>query len=134
MSDDFSIREAIVAVVGLALAAFCLWLGVRICTRRERWAKRTAVVLAAFRFLYVLSSGPTQIIAFRQYMTISHLGAGTYNLSPMRLPRGAWWVNVYAPLNLMSDYPWGEPLNWYWDLFPIPEAGGPPIDITHSKP
>jgi glucan phosphoethanolaminetransferase (alkaline phosphatase superfamily) len=33
--------------LAVAFAAFCVWLTVRIVNRRERWAKRTAVVTAA---------------------------------------------------------------------------------------
>jgi hypothetical protein len=34
-----------IPVLGVAFAAFSVWLAVRIINRRERWAKRTAVVL-----------------------------------------------------------------------------------------
>jgi len=30
------------AIIGIAFAAFCVWLAVRIVNRRERWAKRIA--------------------------------------------------------------------------------------------
>jgi hypothetical protein len=50
---------SVLGVLGLAFAAFCVWLGVRIADRRERWAKRTAVALAfAVLVLYPLSMGP----------------------------------------------------------------------------
>ena len=35
-------------IVGFAIAAFCLWLGVRIFNRREKWAKRTAATMVPF--------------------------------------------------------------------------------------
>jgi len=39
-------------------AALCVWLGVRIANRRERWAKWTAVVGVVGAVLYVASFGP----------------------------------------------------------------------------
>jgi len=42
----------------IAFGAFCVWLGVRIVNRRERWAKRVAVGMAAVLVLYVASFGP----------------------------------------------------------------------------
>jgi hypothetical protein len=38
-------EEAILAVAGIAFAAVCIWLTVRIINRRERWAICTAAVL-----------------------------------------------------------------------------------------
>jgi hypothetical protein len=49
--------ESVQAATGLLFVAFCIWLTVRIVNRRERWAKRTAIVVAAV-LLYVLSLGP----------------------------------------------------------------------------
>jgi hypothetical protein len=44
----------VMGVPGIAFAAFCLWLGVRVINRRERWAKWTAAVtvLLARPFIY----------------------------------------------------------------------------------
>ena len=44
---------------GVAFAAVCLWLTVRIINRRERWAKRTLATVVVLPVLYVLSFGPT---------------------------------------------------------------------------
>src|SRR5258708_2714913 len=44
-------------IFGVAFAAFCLWLAVRIINRREKWAKRTALGLA-LAMIYPLSLGP----------------------------------------------------------------------------
>jgi hypothetical protein len=47
--------------LGVAMAAFCVWLGVRIVNRRERWAKWTAVafilVVAAIPASYPWAKG-----------------------------------------------------------------------------
>jgi hypothetical protein len=45
-------------VLGVALAATCVWLTVRIINRRERWAKRTAVAMVLVLVVYPLSIGP----------------------------------------------------------------------------
>src|SRR5438045_1440998 len=37
----------LLAVIGVAFVAFCIWLTVRIINRRERWAKRTLAVVTA---------------------------------------------------------------------------------------
>jgi hypothetical protein len=43
---------------GVAFVAFCVWLGVRIVNRRERWAKWTLATLTGLPVLYMLSFGP----------------------------------------------------------------------------
>jgi len=48
-----------VAIFGIVVAAFCVWLAVRIFNRRERWAKWTlAGLVLGLPLLYVLSFGP----------------------------------------------------------------------------
>jgi hypothetical protein len=46
------------AIVGVAFAAFCVWLGVRIVNRRERWAKWMLATVVGLPVLYVASFGP----------------------------------------------------------------------------
>jgi hypothetical protein len=50
--------KAIVAGLGVAVAAFAVWLTVRIVNRRQRWAKWAAGVLFGVVVLYPLSAGP----------------------------------------------------------------------------
>jgi hypothetical protein len=45
-------------IFGVAFAAFCVWLAVRIINRRERWAKWTLAVVVGMPVLYVASFGP----------------------------------------------------------------------------
>ncbi len=46
-------------IFGVAFAAYCIWLGVRIVNRRERWAKWTLLgTIVGVPVLYVLSFGP----------------------------------------------------------------------------
>jgi hypothetical protein len=47
-----------------AFAAFCVWLGVRIFNRRERWAKWTAVGMVVM-LVYPLGFGPACWISSR---------------------------------------------------------------------
>jgi len=48
----------VVSIIGIAFAAFCVWLTVRIANRRERWAKWVAVAAVTLPLLYFLSFGP----------------------------------------------------------------------------
>ena len=50
--------------LGVASAAICVWLGMRIVNRRERWAKRMAVALAALLLEYPLSIGPAHCLVW----------------------------------------------------------------------
>jgi hypothetical protein len=43
------------SIFGVAFAALCVWLMVRIVNRKERWAKWTAVALAVMLVAYPLS-------------------------------------------------------------------------------
>ena len=55
----------LLAIVGFALAAFCVWLTVRIVNRRERWAKWTLAGVLWLTVLYVASFGPACWISSR---------------------------------------------------------------------
>src|SRR5579872_4184826 len=58
-ADTIAGMAILLSAAGVAFAAFCIWLGVRIVNRRERWAKRTAVaVLVIVVMIYPLSVGP----------------------------------------------------------------------------
>lgn len=59
------ILEAIWPALCVVYAALCVWLTVRIANRRERWAKRTAAVMAIVPALYVASFGPACWISSR---------------------------------------------------------------------
>src|SRR5258708_320855 len=49
--------DIVFSVLGVAFAAFCVWLGAHLANRHERWAKRTAVGLAVV-MAYALLWGP----------------------------------------------------------------------------
>ncbi len=58
MGNEF--LDVFVPALGTALMAFTVWLAVRIVNRRERWAKRTAVVLVVVLVAYPLSIYPLE--------------------------------------------------------------------------
>src|SRR5579872_1609403 len=53
------------SIFGVAFAAFCVWLTVRIVNRKERWAKWTLAAAVAVPALYILSFGPTCWVSSR---------------------------------------------------------------------
>jgi hypothetical protein len=55
----------VLTTLAVAFAAFCVWLGVRILNRRERWAKWTLATAALLLILYPLSIGPAYLLAMR---------------------------------------------------------------------
>ena len=80
MSEELIPKAAWIAwgIIGVAYAAACVWIGVRLFNRRERWTKWTAVALAVMPTMYVLSSGPITMVAFQSRVTHT----------PMVLPDG----------------------------------------------
>jgi hypothetical protein len=58
----------LVPALAVTFAAFCVWLGVRVFNRRERWAKWTAVSVAVLT-AYPLSVGPTVWLLCRGYLS-----------------------------------------------------------------
>jgi hypothetical protein len=48
----------VLPVLAVTFAACCVWLGVRIFNRRERWAKWTLAAVVCTPMLYVASFGP----------------------------------------------------------------------------
>jgi len=55
----------VLSVLGVAFAAVCVWLSVRIVNRRERWAKWTLASVVGLPVLYALSFGPACWISSR---------------------------------------------------------------------
>jgi hypothetical protein len=66
------------SMFGFTFATFCVWLGVRIFNRREKWAKRTAMGLVLV-LAYPLSFGPACWL-------ISHVGRGAGFLPTLYWP------------------------------------------------
>jgi hypothetical protein len=79
----------VLSAVGASVAAFVVWLTVRIVNRRERWAKRTMAAIVGLPLMYVLRFGPACWINAR-----------------MEVGTGLIWV-VYQPLfrTMLHDGP-----------------------------
>jgi hypothetical protein len=88
------------AIFGVAFAAFCVWLAVRILNRRERWAKRTAVMLVVAPTLYVLSIGPFSWLATRKYLPDLVLSAAGPIYGPVI------WIGRDGPTPLKEAIEW----------------------------
>jgi hypothetical protein len=82
------------SIFGLAFAALCVWLVVRIVNRRERWAKWTLAAIVGLPLLYVASFGPACHLAATQW-----LGRG---IPRAQIPRSTW-MNLYRPLCWLTD-------------------------------
>ena len=122
MSDP--IPEAVFVawgVVGVTYAAVCIWLGVRLFNRKERWAKWTALALAMIPALYILSSGPMSMIGFESVVrhTPTVLPDGkTVTRASGETGISTWFPMAYAPLFWATEYAGGGFVFQYWMLFP----------------
>jgi hypothetical protein len=92
LCDHMTMLLPIVAVV---LAAFCVWLGVRIINRRERWAKLTLAVVVGLPVLYVASFGPACWIASRTEIGIGLLQI-VYHPLITAMPRDDRIIRIYS--------------------------------------
>src|SRR5579862_4273800 len=89
------------SIFGVAFAAFCIWLTVRIIKRRERWAKWTMAIVAGLPVLYVLNFGPATWIWDHGWITFRSIRVAYQPISS-RLPDSPkpisqtlnWWGNV----------------------------------------
>ena len=110
-------------------------------------SRRFWIVVALVPVLYVLSSGPMVMVAWRGQMIVDHALPFSTVMSQMETdsPEDAssvvssvapmmamevdipeWWQQLYAPLWWMAEQPWGERLVMgYWNSFPIPERTPP---------
>ena len=105
----------------LAVAAFCVWLGVRVVNRRERWAKWTLATVIGMPVLYVASFGPAcwinhQTRAFGWQIAFIALSA-----TPLAAPTGgaveAWLVDVWdgGPGAMLAHALDGVIWGWFWN-------------------
>jgi len=90
----------VLAIFGVTFAAFCVWLVVRVINRRERWAKRTAVILVVAPTLYVLSIGPFSWLATRKYLPERALSAAELLYGPVI------WIGRDGPTPLKVAVEW----------------------------
>ena len=110
MSEDLA-----VGMLAVALAAFCIWLTVRLVNRREKWARRTlAGLLVGMPVLYVVGFGPA------------------IWLTKLDDPWAPQTAAIYWPLGrAVVDAPSviREPLAWYAGLFAQPCADFGCMDV-----
>src|SRR5262245_54617373 len=95
----------------VASVAFCVWLTVRIVSRRERWAKWTLAAVACLPVLYLASFGPACWV-------VSRTNRGALPLSVLYGPIAQimWWtdtesvlgsaINRYSKLGAAPDWAW----------------------------
>jgi hypothetical protein len=108
-------------VIGVTYAAVCIWIGVRLFNRRERWVKGTALALAILPVLFALSSGPMSMIGFESVVrhTPTVLPDGTTVMSASgETGISTWFPMAYAPLFWVGEYTGGDFVFQYWMLFP----------------
>jgi glucan phosphoethanolaminetransferase (alkaline phosphatase superfamily) len=93
------------ATIGVAFAAFCVWLTVRIVNRRERWAKWTlAAVLCVALVAYPLSTGPMEWMHENDSFTDQEVEVLTRFYSPLA------WLTANGPHQINDAFAWY--LNW----------------------
>src|SRR5579863_3459563 len=115
---------AALSIIGAAFPALCLWLGIRIINRRERWAKWTLAIVLGVPALYLASFGPAcwwfsgkphepiadEFVwdrwpsASRIYWPLGRLSAGRNPNDPIRIA-----INWYATRRwevVMLPYDW----------------------------
>lgn len=92
--------------LGLAFAAFVMWLGVRVVNRRERWAKwALTVAIVGMPVLYVASFGPACWVTSRLDRG-NHLVTLVYGSFVKHSPRELRnWLDAYS--NRWAAENWG---------------------------
>jgi len=90
----------VLAVSGLAFAAFAVWLTVRIVNRREKWAKRLAIGLTV-ALIYPLSFGPVMWIHSRtrrggKTILVVYSPVVWLSYQPAFFHAASWWVLLGA--------------------------------------
>jgi hypothetical protein len=101
----------IVPTLGVAFAAVCIWLGVRVYNRREPWAKWTLAAVVAVPLLYVASFGPAWSYIARRYED---------DPSYDHHKSDQWFDKIYLPIAMAMDAgpePLGAVVEWYLELW-----------------
>ncbi len=106
---------------GVTFAAFCVWLGIRILNRRERWAIWTAAIVVYSLLLYIASSGPTRMIAVHARIGNVEIPGAQVHFEErlLSLRVDDWWEKAYSPLRWLSQRPPGMVLEVYRQHFPV---------------
>ncbi|MBI3866873.1 MAG: hypothetical protein HY290_33755 [Planctomycetia bacterium] len=108
-NGDCAVMTLIVSTLAVAVAAFCVWLTVRIVNRKERWAKWTLAAAVGMPVLYVASFGPASWIYWQKWCPqTAHFSIGIF----------------YAPAQWLLDEgprPVRVALTWYCCQFNGPD-------------
>src|SRR5258708_4211480 len=117
--------DVILVAIAVGFAAVCIWLGVRIFNRRERWAKRTLAGFIAFPVLYLASFGPACWLTNRRadhwkcpramvvYWPLGHaftvMGLRRQRTGNRFIQAGhevlTWWITVGLPKDGSAIFP-----------------------------
>jgi len=117
----------LLTTLAVALAAFCIWLTVRIINRKEKWARWTlAGTIVGVPVLYVASFGPAC-----WWFSIPSGETGNFRgtndpLPPVRARQMYWpigWVAIRAPRPIERLLAWYATLGGEV-LVPMDAAGG----------
>jgi hypothetical protein len=119
-------------VLGVAIAAFAVWLTTRIVNRRERWAKRTALGLVA-GIVYLLSMGPacwftSRLNAGAQFLPIVYRPITLFFVgSDNRVSPAGIAIRRYSCIGASPGWGWWrDPANsnvWEWSFSPSYDPG-----------
>jgi hypothetical protein len=91
-----------------SLAAFCVWLAVRIVNRRERWTRWTALAMVAAPALYLAGFGPACWVSSRANMGASVVSTA-YGWMVKQVPIPSAIANLadqYSRLGARSGWRW----------------------------
>ncbi len=105
-----------------AYIAILIWLTVRIVNRKERWAKRTLVVVIGLLVLYVLSFGPacwiySRTVEQESWYTVWDIANRIYypifrqwdGSGPVSAAID-WYANLFSAAEVYCSYPtYGDP-------------------------
>ncbi len=85
---------------------------------KKRGVRRVVVGALAFFVLNALSRGPTRSLAITcGRATYDYDGSGNVGVC-FDFDYAPWWQTTYAPLQWAAEQSWGDPIMWYWNLFP----------------
>jgi len=93
-------ENVVMTSLGTTFAAFCVWLIVRLVNRRERWARRTAAVIAMLLVGYPLSVGPAIWLAEKGLLPASSHAPIWIIYEPLR------WLLLQSPEPAVAAFRW----------------------------
>src|SRR5580765_3004906 len=102
------------SIIGIAFAAFCVWLTVRIVNRRERWAKRTLAGGFIFALVagYPLSIGPMWWLDDHGLLPESFKSQSDWFYRPL-----VYLAGLGGTEGIIPDGPLAGVLLWYLSLW-----------------